>query len=157
MYRNLIYLKEKYKKVLFISSAGGHLAELMRLKPLFNRYDYKILTEYVPSSSTLQNNYHVEFLGNVSKGRGAGMFMNMMKYSFQAMKEFTRNKPDVIITTGSYPAIPYCFIGKLFGIKTVYILSYARVQTKAKSADILYKIADVFIVQWKENLQTYPK
>ena len=33
------------KKVLFISSTGGHLNELMQLKPLFNKYDYHIITE----------------------------------------------------------------------------------------------------------------
>src|SRR5690625_1292252 len=150
-------MEYKKKKILLISSAGGHFAQLMKLKPLFERYDYKILTEYVPSSESVKNGYNIEFLSNISKGRGAGMLMNMVKYSLQAIKEFIRNKPDVIITTGSYPAIPYCFIGKLFGIKVVYILSFARVKTKAKSADILYKISDVFIVQWKGNLQSYPK
>ena len=31
----------KKKKVLFISSTGGHLNELMQLSPLFEKYDYK--------------------------------------------------------------------------------------------------------------------
>ena len=35
----------KKKKVLFISSTGGHLNELMQLSPLFEKYDYKIITE----------------------------------------------------------------------------------------------------------------
>ena len=33
------------KKVLFISSTGGHLSELMQLAPLFEKYDYHIITE----------------------------------------------------------------------------------------------------------------
>ena len=33
------------KKVLFISSTGGHLDELMQLAPLFKKYEYKIITE----------------------------------------------------------------------------------------------------------------
>ena len=37
--------KEKKKKVLFIASTGGHLSELMQLKPLFDYYDYRIITE----------------------------------------------------------------------------------------------------------------
>ena len=35
----------KKKKVLFISSTGGHFSELMQLKPLFEKYDYHIITE----------------------------------------------------------------------------------------------------------------
>ena len=34
------------KKVLFIASTGGHLSELMQLKPLFESYDYHIITSY---------------------------------------------------------------------------------------------------------------
>ena len=33
------------KKVMFISSTGGHLDELMQLRPLFDKYDYHIVTE----------------------------------------------------------------------------------------------------------------
>ena len=29
------------KKVLFISSTGGHLNELMQLSPLFDKYNYQ--------------------------------------------------------------------------------------------------------------------
>ena len=33
------------KKVLFISSTGGHFSELLQLKPLFKKYDSYIITE----------------------------------------------------------------------------------------------------------------
>ena len=33
------------KKVLFISSTGGHFSELLKLEPLFKNYDYSIITE----------------------------------------------------------------------------------------------------------------
>ena len=33
------------KKVLFISSTGGHLTELLELKRMFKKYDYTIITE----------------------------------------------------------------------------------------------------------------
>ena len=35
----------KKKRVLFISSTGGHLDELMQLKPMFEKYNYYIVTE----------------------------------------------------------------------------------------------------------------
>ena len=38
-----VYMKKK--KVLFIASTGGHLNELMQLSPLFEKYDYHIITE----------------------------------------------------------------------------------------------------------------
>ena len=38
-------MKSNKKKVLFISSTGGHLSELMRLSPMFDKYEYFIITE----------------------------------------------------------------------------------------------------------------
>ena len=38
------------KKVLFISSTGGHIEELMQLKPMFDKYDYHIITEKTKSN-----------------------------------------------------------------------------------------------------------
>ena len=45
------------KKVLFISSTGGHLTELLQLKPLFQKYDSYIMTEKTKSNVSLKNEY----------------------------------------------------------------------------------------------------
>ena len=45
------------QKVLFISSNGGHLSELMQLKKLFNKFDYHIVTEKAKSNKHLQEEY----------------------------------------------------------------------------------------------------
>ena len=45
------------RKVLFISSTGGHLSELMQLKSLFTKYDYHIITEKTKSNLNLKNKY----------------------------------------------------------------------------------------------------
>ena len=47
----------KKKKVLFISSTGGHLDELMQLKPMFEKYNYHIVTEKTKSNLTLKNKF----------------------------------------------------------------------------------------------------
>ena len=33
------------KKVMFISSTGGHLTQLLQLKELFKEYEYVLITE----------------------------------------------------------------------------------------------------------------
>ncbi len=45
------------KKVIFISSSGGHLSELMQLKELFEDYDYHIVTEKTESTEKLKEKY----------------------------------------------------------------------------------------------------
>ena len=52
------------KSVLFISSTGGHLEELLQLSPMFKKYDYHIVTEKTKSNEYLANVYsgRIDFL-----------------------------------------------------------------------------------------------
>ena len=52
------------KRVLFISSTGGHLNELLQLKPLFEKYDSYLITEKTKSNLSLKDKYpkRVSFL-----------------------------------------------------------------------------------------------
>ena len=52
------------KKVMFISSTGGHFVELMQLKPLFKKYDYHIVTEKTANNVKLKKQYgkKIDFL-----------------------------------------------------------------------------------------------
>ena len=45
------------KKVMFIASTGGHLNELLQLAPMFNNYDYSIVTEKTKSNIGLRDKY----------------------------------------------------------------------------------------------------
>ena len=42
---------------MFISSTGGHLDELLQLKPLFSKYDSYIITEKDKSNESLKEIY----------------------------------------------------------------------------------------------------
>ena len=46
---------------------------------------------------------------------------------------------------------------KIFGSKIIYIETFANRNTKTATGKIIYKFADLFIVQWKEMLELYPK
>ena len=50
-----------------------------------------------------------------------------------------------------------CYLGKIFGSKIIYIETFANRNTKTATGRLIYPIADLFIVQWKEMLKIYPK
>ena len=50
-----------------------------------------------------------------------------------------------------------CSIGKIFGSKIIYIETFANINTKTITGRLIYKFADLFIVQWEEMLELYPK
>ncbi len=149
------------KKVLFISSTGGHLDELLQLKKMFDNYDYYLITEKTKSNISLMDKYpsRVYYLvyGSYTK------FINKITYPFKllynTLKSFLlylKIKPEYIISTGAHTAGPMCLIGHLLGSKIIYIETFANSNTKSKTGSLVYKFADLFIVQWESMLKLYP-
>lgn len=145
-------------KVLFIASTGGHLSELMQLKPMFNDYDYHLITEKTKTTADLKDIFG-DKLDYLLFGTKDHLFSYIFKFGFNIFKSlilFIKLRPKFIITTGTHTAVPICFIGKLFGSKIIYIETFANIETKTLAGRILYPIADLFIVQWESMLELYP-
>lgn len=149
------------KKVLFISSTGGHLEELTQLKSMFDRYDYYLVTEKTKSNMSLLKKYpkRVSFLiyGTYTT------FLKKITYPFKLIANcfislyiYIKVRPRFIVSTGAHTAGPMCLIGKIFGSKIIFIETFANSKTRTKTGRIVYKFADLFIVQWKEMLELYP-
>ena len=82
---------------------------------------------------------------------------NLIKNTFLAIKVLKKEKPDLIISTGAAVAVPFFYIGKLFGAKTVYIEVFDRIDKPTLTGKMVYPITDKFIVQWEEMKKVYKK
>lgn len=147
------------KKVLYISSTGGHLNELLQLKSLFNKYNYYIVTEKTKSSEFLGDEYEekVSYLAYETKKNPLKYFFVFLFNIIKSLIIFLKQKPDIIVTTGTHTAVPMCYIGKIFRKKIIFIETFANRNTKTVAGKLVYPIADVFVVQWEEMLKLYPK
>ena len=147
------------KKVLFISSTGGHLSELMMLNPLFQKYDYHIITEKTKSTENLKEKYQkrIDYLIYGTKDHLLSYPFKLFINCLKSIYFYFKIKPNYIITTGVHTAGPMCYIGKLFGSKIIYIETFANIHTKTITGKLIYPIADLFIVQWESMLKQYPK
>ena len=106
------------KKVLFISSTGGHLNELLQLAPLFDKYDYNIITEKDKANEGLKEKYG-EKLYFLPYGTRAKLFTYIFKYLYLCIKTvylYFKLRPKVIITTGTHTAGPMCILGKILSL-----------------------------------------
>ena len=147
------------KKVLFISSTGGHLNELLQLEPMFKKYDYHIITEKDKSTISLKDKYdkNISYLVYGTKDH---LFTYIFKFIFNFFKSlflFIKIRPKYIITTGAHTCVSMCYIGKIFGSKIIYIETFANRMSKTLTGKLIYPIANLFIVQWDEMLKLYPK
>lgn len=147
------------KKVIFISSKGGHLSELLQLKSIFTQCEIHLVSEKDVTTQFLSK----EFPNKVSYLK-YGTKSNLLSYCFilpyniyLSLRIFLKEKPDVIVTTGAHTCVPMCYIAHLFKKKIIYIETFANIHTKTMTGRLIYPIADCFIVQWESMLKLYPK
>lgn len=144
---------------MFISSMGGHLNELMMLKSLFNKYDYHIVTEKTKATKYLKNDYNnkVSYLVYGTKKLILLYPFILLINCFISLFLFIKYHPKYIVTTGTHTAGPMCCIGKIFGSKIIYIETFASINKGSQTGKLIYKFADLFVVQWESMLKVYPK
>ena len=66
-----------------------------------------------------------------------------------------KERPDVVITTGSLPLALVCLSAKLLGAKIIWIDSIANVEKLSMSGAMVRHFADMFITQWPELAKKY--
>lgn len=146
--------KTKQKKICLIASSGGHLEQIRQLKKISQKYDcFYVVTRTKATEAMKQKHYIVSDLVRTNKFVEA---LRMSRMMIEQLVIFLKEKPDVVLTTGAAVAIPMCIIGKIFHKKVIYIESYARMTTPNKTGLLIYKFADLFIIQWEALKKYYP-
>ena len=165
------------KKIIYISSMGGHLKELLALKKSMKHFKSYIVTEKTDATSFLKdlqktknnkstNNCNndndiffeeVYYLPYGTKKNIFKYFIIFLMMIFKSIYILLKIRPKAIVTTGTHTAVPICYIGKLFGCKIIYIETFANITTKTLAGKIVYPIADKFIIQWETMKKLYPK
>ncbi len=147
-------MKNKKIKICFAASSGGHLEELMMLRPLMGRYDSFIVTERTMYEAA-EEGIRFYYLQQVNR-REKSCFLRLLANTFLSLRILFAEQPDVVMTTGVLAVIPLCLLCRLWGAKLVFIESYANVHSPTRTGKFLYRFADRFYVQWPELLKFYP-
>lgn len=148
---------KKLKKVLFISSCGGHLTELLQLSPMFEKYNYYLITEKTKDNLNLKNKYKVSYMIYGTKDHILIYPFKLLLNCFISLFLYIKIRPKYIVTTGVHTAGPMCCLGKMFKSKIIYIETFANIEKPTITGKLIYNFADLFIVQHKQLLKYYPK
>lgn len=132
---------------------------MLRLKSLFEVYDYHIITEKDKSTLALTQKYKgkINYLIYGTKDHIISYPFKLLANCFKSLYFYLKIRPGYIITTGAHTAGPMCCIGKILGSKIIYIETFANIESKTATGRLIYPFADLFIVQHKEMLKLYPK
>lgn len=142
------------KKICFVASSGGHLEEISRLVEIRNQYQSFLVTEKggFHELKFCDKVYHVS---QINRKEWSFSFKFIVLF-IRSLFIFLKERPDCVISTGALASYPICVIAKLFHQKVIYIESFARVDGPSLTGKLMYKVADLFVVQWKEMLSFYP-
>ena len=139
-------------KICLVGSSGGHLTHLYLLKDFWIKHErFWVTFEKEDAKSILRDEkkYWCYFPTNRN-------VKNLIKNSFLAFKILIKEKPDVIVSSGAAPAIPFFYIGKILGIKLIYIEVYDRIDNPTLTGRLVYPLCHKFILQWEEQKEFYP-
>ena len=92
------------KKVMFISSTGGHLDELMQLKPLFSKYNYHIVTEKDKMTQKLKEEHKdkISYLVYGTRNKPITYIFKLLYNCILSLILYLKYKPKYIVTTGTH-------------------------------------------------------
>ncbi|BDZ31313.1 PssD/Cps14F family polysaccharide biosynthesis glycosyltransferase [Lactiplantibacillus sp. WILCCON 0030] len=140
-------------KVCLVGSSGGHLAHLYLLKQLWEDQERFWVTFNKEDAASIlkdEKRYNCYFPTNRN-------LKNLIKNTWLAIRILRKERPDVIISTGAAVAVPFFYIGKLMGIKTIYLEVFDRIDQPTLTGRLVYPVSSLLIVQWEEMKKVYPK
>jgi beta-1,4-N-acetylglucosaminyltransferase len=134
-------------KIALVASSGGHLTEVMQILHAFSGHEVFFVTYTGTGDDELTKIARTYFCGNVVK-RPANFIATIARSLIILIKE----KPEVVFSTGSEIAMPFFLWAKLLGIRTFFLETWSAVERLSITGRFVYRLADVFWVQWQELL-----
>ncbi|CAG6230488.1 putative glycosyl transferase enhancer [Streptococcus pneumoniae] len=140
-------------KVCLVGSSGGHLTHLYLLKPFWkDRERFWVTFDKEDARSILENEIFYPCYYPTNRN-----LKNLIKNTILAFKILRKERPDIIVSSGAAVSVPFFYLGKIFGAKTVYIEVFDRIDAPTMTGKLVYPVTDRFIVQWEEMKKVYPK
>ena len=120
--------------VLFVSSAGGHLAQLLQLSSWYADHDRTWVTFRLPDAVSLLQGEKTIW-GHFPTTRN---IPNLLRNMLLAVRVIRKQRPSVIVSSGAAIAVPFFWIGKLYGAKTVYVEVIDRIDTRTLDRSFMF-------------------
>ena len=149
-------------KLLIALGEGGHTTELLNLVDLLGgHYEYA----YVVSRQDNLSAGHIRYPGPIhtlTRPRGKqtslpSAVLRTLRAIVEAARVVRRERPVAILSTGPAIAVPISVIGKLAGARIIFIETGSRVKTLSLTGRIMYRWADLFMVQWPTLAEKLPR
>lgn len=132
------------QRILLVCSPGGHLQQMLALRPAWEGFEHVWATLAAPDTDTLLRDERVI----VASGPTNRSLPNLLRNLRLAWRVLRRERIDVILSTGAALAVPFFVVGRLLGKRVVYVESLTRTEGLSLSGRMVRPLASAFFVQW---------
>jgi UDP-N-acetylglucosamine:LPS N-acetylglucosamine transferase len=132
------------KRILAVSSGGGHWVELLRLCEAFAGHDLALAT--VGAANRIDAGYARFYtLRDVTRWNKIHWPAAILGLLWVLLRE----RPEIVVSTGALPGYFALRLAKLFGARTIWVDSLANVDELSMSGRMIGKHADLWLTQWR--------
>ena len=137
-------LKTSPKRILLVACPGGHLQQMLALRAAWEDLDTHWVTLAAADTNYLLKSEDVVFAHGPTP-RNIPNFIRNLRLAWTTVRRY---RPDVMLSTGAALAVPFFVIGRLHGVRLIYVESFTRVERPALTGRIVYPLVDAFFIQW---------
>ena len=140
-------------KAMLVCSSGGHLVQLVRLRPWWSQHQRVWVTFDTPEVGSVLEGERVVWAHHPTTRN----LPNAARNVALAWRTLRRERPDLVVSDGAGVAVSFFLVAKLLRVRTVFIEVVDRPTLRTLTGRLVYPIADLFCVQHEEQRRLYPR
>jgi UDP-N-acetylglucosamine:LPS N-acetylglucosamine transferase len=147
-------------RILLVSSAGGHLAQILSVaREIADQHECILCVTRFPAvrDATIDDVarvYYAPMLLGYQQPFGVALSMIAALWTF--LRIFLKERPDVLISTGAEIAVPAFLVNRLlFRRPSLYLESVTRVSAPSLTGRLVSRLATRLFVQWPQLTDAY--
>ena len=137
-------------RLLVVSSVGGHLTEVLLLKELLERHEVVLVVNDEPRLPDFK-------FARVYKIAHAERDVKVLLNFAEAAQILLHERPDVVLSMGAGPAVPFFFLARMLGVTTIYIETLASIVRPSLTGKMVHGVVDSMFYQWPRLAPFFPK
>ena len=128
------------RKLLAVSSGGGHWVQLLRLSPAFANCELIFVTVHDSYRSQVSN-HKFYVINDASRWNKLGLVEATARLAWIIWNE----KPEIVVSTGAAPGYLALRLGRMMGARTIWLDSIANVEQLSLSGHKIGRYADLWL------------
>jgi beta-1,4-N-acetylglucosaminyltransferase len=132
--------------VLIVCSTGGHLLQMHEMRAAWEPFERVWVTFDKSDARSLLAGERVRHAFSPTN-RNIPNFLRNLRLAWRVIRD---ERPAAILSSGAGVAVPFAWIGRLHGARTVYVESFSRMDELSLSGRMIMPVASRFYVQWPQ-------